>query len=307
MNNKSRAELIVRQERMFWEIRNATSAIFVLGTIGIADDTFYPLEDGVLEAFENAGLLITDMGAEEIKELPYAIKTEILKSIIKSADKNILKNLSEEEAGVLYKFCGKENTEALSIFNGWVLKTMLLESLNESSGILEGKKGINIFFLKKAGERFTESLISVKEKLQEITFGSWEEQLLLLKNKIKAASQITKQNGKIQEFNEIKKLYLSDEREKLYYYLMKYNIEEAFDGIEESKIQEYINLTVTMRNKKLAEKFKQCLQQEGITFVFADIIHFCGEESVFKLLEKEGVLFKKNKKDSDSDNANNDE
>lgn len=292
-NRTGKAELIIRQERMFWEIRNNSASIFILGTIDIADRTFYPLEEDIIEAFENADFLLTGTNAQETAKLPISVKAAVFKSANIENDKNILKHLTEEECEVLYKFCGKEHTENLSMFDGWVLKLMLSEALIETQGFL-GKENLNIFFLNKAGERSCEALFSAEENLQEITFGTWEEQLQLLKNKIQSVIQMSKQNNGRTELNEIKKLYLSDEREKLYYFLTHRNIEKMFNGIAPEKVEKYKELTVSDRNKRWAETLKQYLLKGGRTFVFADMIHFCGDESVFKLLEKDGILNTKN-------------
>ena len=44
--------LIEHPERFFWEIRGNKGSVYVLGTVHVADKSFYPLQKNVLDAFD---------------------------------------------------------------------------------------------------------------------------------------------------------------------------------------------------------------------------------------------------------------
>ena len=64
-----RAVLIKRPERMFWEIKKGDASVFVLGTIHVADNRFFPLDDAILAAFDSADVLVSEVGALDMNAM----------------------------------------------------------------------------------------------------------------------------------------------------------------------------------------------------------------------------------------------
>ena len=75
------AILIKHPERMFWEIQRGDASIFVLGTIHVADDKFFPLEEQVLKAFDSADVLVSEVGKLNVEELTAKMQAKMLKSL----------------------------------------------------------------------------------------------------------------------------------------------------------------------------------------------------------------------------------
>ena len=60
----SKPVLIEHPERFFWEIKGNKGSVYVLGTVHVADKSFYPLEKNVLRAFDKADRLVSEIGGK---------------------------------------------------------------------------------------------------------------------------------------------------------------------------------------------------------------------------------------------------
>ena len=145
------AILIKHPERMFWEIQRGDASIFVLGTIHVADDKFFPLEEQVLKAFDSADVLVSEVGRLDMEELTTKMQKKVLKSLNLDKSKNLSGFLSPEEINVINRELGEQG-KSLFMFNPWVLTLVINEQIIAKTG-LKVDSGIDLYWMGRAGNR----------------------------------------------------------------------------------------------------------------------------------------------------------
>ena len=282
----SKPVLIEHPERFFWEIRGDKGSVYVLGTIHVADKSFYPLEKNVLRIFDKADRLVSEIGGKaEMEALTAELQTVILKNMNTDPQKSLLNVLSEEDLAFLYEMIGDDTVHQLALFNPWILNTVLAQLLMNKAG-LHADDGIDMYLMQRAENKKIAALDTVEQQIAALSYGTFEDQLVLLKDSIQALRDIDKS---MIEIHTIRDLYLSNNRKKLSTLLVELLLDVP-SAFSEKKAQAYIDALLTDRNRVWAQKFDEYLQKGGTTFVFAGAAHFLGKSSVFEIMRQKNML-----------------
>ena len=282
----SKPILIEHPERFFWEIRGSKGSVYVLGTIHVADRSFYPLERNVLRAFDKADRLVSEIGGKaELEAFTAELQTIIIKNINADPKKSLLKVLSEDELAFLYETIGDDTVHRFALFDPWVLNTALVQLLTVKAGLLPGA-GIDMYLMQQAENKKIEALDTVEQQLAVLSYGSFDDQLAILKDSIQALRDIDKST---EEIHRLRNLYLSNNRTELSALIVELLLEVP-SSFSEKKAQAYIDALLTDRNRIWAQKFDSYLREGGNTFVFAGVAHFLGKSSVFEIMRQKDML-----------------
>ena len=275
-DGEPKAVLIKHPERMFWEIKKGDASIYVLGTIHVADKDFYPLEDKILEAFNKADRLVSELGGKkELETLQEKLEIRMLQNF--NPKKNLSNFLSEDEINVIKQELGENIAVPLLKFNPWVLTIALNQVLYTKAG-LDPQNGIDMHLLNRADKKEIEALESIDEQLDLLSSGTFEEQLKALKETI---NELQNTDKTIDWLTKLKKLYLENNTEELKDFIG--SLLDMSDGISQDAL-------LKDRNIVWADKFEEYLNKGGTTFVFAGLAHFLGEDSVFEQMRIKGIL-----------------
>jgi len=282
----SKPILIEHPERFFWEIRGNNGSVYVLGTIHVADKDFYPLEKNVLRAFDKADRLVSEIGgAADFEALASELQTVIMKNMNTDPQKSLLNVLSENELTFLYETVGDDTVHQLALFNPWILNTILSQFLMAKVG-LDAGAGIDMYLMQRAENKKIEALDTVEQQIAALSYGTFDDQLAILKDSIQALRNIDKS---MKEIHKIRDLYLSNNRKALSALLVELLLEVP-SSFSEKKAQAYIDALLTDRNRIWAQKFDSYLREGGNTFVFAGAAHFLGKTSVFEIMRQKNML-----------------
>jgi len=282
----SKPVLIEHPERFFWEIKGNKGSIYVLGTVHVADKSFYPLERNVLRAFDKADRLVSEIGGKtELEAFTAELQTIIIKNINADPKKSLLKVLSEDELAVLYEMIGDDAVHQLALFNPWILNTVLTQLLMNKAG-LNADDGIDMYLMQRAENKKIAALDTAEQQIAVLSYGTFEDQLAILKDSIQALRDIDKS---MEEIHKIRDLYLSNNRKELSALLVELLLEVP-SSFSEKKVQAYIDALLTDRNRTWAQKFDEYLREGGNTFVFAGTAHFLGKSNVFEIMRQKNML-----------------
>ena len=282
----SKPILIEHPERFFWEIRGNNGSVYVLGTIHVADKDFYPLEKNVLRAFDKADRLVSEIGgAADFEALASELQTVIMKNMNTDPQKSLLNVLPEDELTFLYETVGDDTVHQLALFNPWILNTILSQFLMAKVG-LDAGAGIDMYLMQRAENKKIEALDTVEQQLAVLSYGSFDDQLAILKDSIQALRDIDKST---EEIHRLRNLYLSNNRTELSALIVELLLEVP-SSFSEKKAQAYIDALLTDRNRIWAQKFDSYLREGGNTFVFAGVAHFLGKSSVFEIMRQKDML-----------------
>ena len=271
---------------LFWEIKGAKGSVFVLGTIHIADKTFYPLEENVLRTFDGADRLVSELGGlEDMQAIAKELLAVIPENMNIDPEKNLLKKLSQDELTFLNEKIGEFTVRQLASFNPWILNMVLSQLLIEQSG-LNAVDGLDLHLIQRAGSKKIEALETPSQQLAVLAFGSFEDQLAILKSSIEALQNIDKTK---EEISRLRSLYLANDRVKLAELLPEL-LSDVPSSFSPEKAQAFMDALLKNRNRLWAHKFAEYLQKGGTTFVFAGCAHFLGDSSVFEIMRQESLL-----------------
>lgn len=280
-----KAVLIEHSERMFWEIKTDKASIFVLGTIHVADKNFYPIEEKILNKFDSADRLVSELGGvEEIKQIAVQMNETILKSVNLDPKKNLKNFLTEKDIQFLVDTYGEQMTKGFFLLDPWVLNSVLMVSVYQKAG-LNPQEGLDPYFIARAGNKKIEALESADTQIEVLKIGTFEEQLDILKETI---VEINNPNKSIKVLENMKKAYLSNSKDELAKIIKDSTSTPKQASLQSQK--KFIDALFKDRNIVWAKKFEEYLNKGGTTFIFAGTGHFIGDESVFVYLRKNGIL-----------------
>lgn len=287
-----KAVLIEHPERFFWELKRGDASVFVLGTVHVADKSFYPLEEKVLTVFDKADRLVSEIGGkEEFAELTFFTTERILKSTVTDPQKHLDRFLTADEIKTLHGRLGADVINFF-VFDPWVLTLSVNTKILEQSG-LKAEDGIDFYLIMRAGNRKIEALDSPETQLDilESKHNTFQERINILKDAISGLDDFEKNTA---YFTEIKRLYLANDKAGFRTFFNKrLDVPASFS---KEQIKNYKTAVLKNRNIEWARKFDEYLKKGGTTFIFAGAAHFFDEDSVFDIMYKKGMLLSKPKK-----------
>ncbi len=277
-------KIIEHPERMFWEVKRGETSIFVLGTIHLADKNFYPIEENILKAFDEADELYSEIGGlPEIQKANISMKKRMLKAINTEAEKHLSNFLSEEELQVIYNELGEMQSKALLSCDPWLLALVLPQVIYQKAG-MDPNYGIDLYLMARAKEKEIKALESYELQFDILSSGTFEEQLRQLYEAIYSIKNYTQT---AEEMAELKQAYMENDKKALGKLLTSRT--EIEKGMNESEYKAFMQKLITDRNKAWAKTFNEILadgKTKKTLFVFAGSGHFIGKDSVFEILLK---------------------
>ncbi|GGN99537.1 TraB/GumN family protein [Saccharibacillus kuerlensis] len=257
-----------------WEVKNGPTTVYLVGSMHIADDSFYPLRDEFEEAFAKADYLgveidISKAAGEEQQQMIVDMGTyqdgTTLKDHVSAA--------TYKQIGEILKKNGLE-ANAFDQFKPWVVETTL-GSLQSSDAGYDAGLGVDLYFIQKAVER----------KIPVLELETYESQLSMFNG---LSDELQERNlqavldnfGEIADStNEMAGMWKSGDEDLLL---------EMTNSIAEDP--EYYKALLTDRNIKIADKIAGYLKSGKAEeyFIVVGAAHYLGKDGIIKLLEDQG-------------------
>ena len=283
------------KERFYWTISGTDksgkpSYVHILGTIHMGDDRLYPLPDVIMDDLINSKRIAAEIGSDDIQELQARMYGLLMESVVKAKGRDISKELTKEELEFVVETVGAQAFAMYRMMEPWMLTETLAVQQWVDSG-LSHEKGLDTVLmdlLTSKGLKW-EGLDSLDTQLEILTFGTYDQQLFMLKDLISDLIDSTEANEYI---NRMYEAYLGSDKGSLAEVVQEEKDTEIqeLDGDMLKFVVEYNDMVITQRNRAWAEKIKGWLREGGETFIFAGSAHFLGDDSVFVYLKKNGVL-----------------
>lgn len=283
-----KAVLTQGPERMFWRItgtdaKGLPSTVYIQGTIHVGDDQLYPLADSVNKAFDSATRIAGEISTEGYASLEKETQKRLIQSYLDASGRNVLDALSEEQKQALYSVLDKNVADQIALFEPWALNTTASAYTYFKSG-LSTDKAIDVYFINRAAGRTMLGLDTLDTQFKAMQFGTYDEQLVMLKDTLDTIANPTDLNTMT---DELYKAYLAGDVQKV----SKIMYESDEKDIKKNELyKRYNEVLITNRNISWADTIKGWLSEGGTTFIFAGCAHFVGDNSVFVYLKKNGTL-----------------
>lgn len=291
-----KASLTKEKPRFFWKISGVDkngnpSFVYIQGTIHLGSEKLFPLDKEVLDAFNSADLLAGEISSEDMGKIQLYSMRLVQESFIKAGGKKVSENLSEKEVESLKNLLG--GPLAFSMIDGaepWVLSLALLGKTIQETTELTAEYSIDSYFRNLANEssRKVIGLDDLKSQFDILTFGTYEQQIKILKASIKECSEENYIQETKAELDSLYKAYISDDLEMLASISQKSNEKEISEYGDFG--EEYKKLVYDKRNEDWAKDIKEFLENGGSTFIYAGAAHWVGKNSVFEYLRKQGTI-----------------
>lgn len=257
-----------------WEVEHNGNTVYLVGSMHIADDSFYPLRDEFEEAFAEADHLgveidISKAADEEQQNL-------IMKMGMYQDGATLKDHISAEtyaKLGDILKQNGLE-PNALDAFKPWVVDSTLATLKSMATGY-EASAGVDLYFIQNAIER----------KLPIIELESYESQLSMFNN---FSDELQEKNlrASIDNFDVL------DESVDAMAEMWKTGNDEQLLELTNSFSgdKEYNQAMLIDRNIGMADKIDGYLKngKNEEYFIVVGAAHYLGEHGIVKLLEDKG-------------------
>lgn len=298
----SKAILEEQPERMFWKINapNGTT-IYVLGTIHFGKVGEIPLQDTVLEHFDSADEIYGELSLEDIfNNLPVEMVKKIEDSVLfDEAGRPMLitDSLTDTEAEFLIDHLATtmDTSDEVLLYTTlimppWiVLNTLSSDSINTQKYTAEG--GIDFILYQRAmdSQKQVQGLDTLETQLNILSFGTREEQILLLKSTIQSLMEDDHDDSQLIET--LVNAYYNDDRKTVGSISKMLDMGEDIDGLRTNFFADYADMIYKNRNKNWAGTIKDMINTPNKTyFIFAGAAHWLGSDNVFEILKDQGVL-----------------
>lgn len=257
-----------------WEVESNGNTVYLVGSMHIADDSFYPLRPEFEEAFAEADYLGVEV---DVSKAADEAQQQLIMDMGMYKDGTTLKDHVSSET---YAKLGKILTEsgmkpnALDAFKPWVVESTI-SSLKAVKAGYEAAAGIDLYFVQKAIER----------KIPVIELESYELQLSMF-NGFSKELQEKNLNFVLDNFD-----VLDDSVEQLGKMWKTGNDEALLEFTNSMAVDEEYNKAMLVdRNIGMAEKIDGYLKngKNEEYFIVVGAAHYLGEHGIVKLLEDKG-------------------
>jgi len=257
-----------------WEVESNGNTVYLVGSMHIADDSFYPLPEEFEEAFAEADYLGVEI---DISKAADEAQQKLILDLGSYQDGTTLKDhVSSETYTKLGDILKKNGLEpnALDAFKPWVAESTLT-SLKSATAGYEASAGVDLYFIQKA----------IESKLPIIELESYESQLGMFNDFSKELQEETLK-ATLDNFD-----VLDDSVNQMAEMWKTGNDEQLLDLTNNfSDNEEYNKAMLIDRNIGMADKIDGYLKSDKKEeyFIVVGAAHYLGEHGIVKLLEDKG-------------------
>ncbi|WP_054957661.1 TraB/GumN family protein [Paenibacillus dakarensis] len=257
-----------------WEVEHNGNTVYLVGSIHVADDSFFPLREEFEEAFAEADYLGVEI---DISKAADEKQQQLITNMSMYQDGTTLKDHVSKETyeqltAILKQF--KLETNAMDAFKPWVVESTL-SSLQWMAAGYEADAGIDLHFIQRAIER----------KLPIVELESYQSQLGMFDNFSKELQEKNLKNT-LDNFNVL------DDSMELMADMWKTGDDQRLLEFTDSMAvdPEYNKAMLIDRNIGMADKIEGYLNsgKKEEYFVVVGAAHYLGEHGIIKLLQDKG-------------------
>ena len=287
---KAKATLTECQERMFWRIdgtdkKGSPSTVYVQGSFHLGDGRMYPLADSVLAAWNGADRLVAEISSKDTAQIQLKVMEMMVDSFKKAGGRLATDGLTEKQRATLGRYMEADVAAKLAVFEPWLTTYSIAAAIYQGNG-LSAEYGLDNNLMAYASEagREIEGLDTLQLQLDVITYGSYDEQMDMLRDVLDELDDPTEV---IEMTRSLYEAYLANDKAT---FAKRSDEEKEADEARHAFYKAYNKMIYDDRNKDWAKDITGYLREGGTTFIFAGTAHWTGEGSVFDCLRKMGTI-----------------
>lgn len=263
--------------------------IYLFGSIHMADNRAYPMNDKIMEAYNNSDSLGVEFDIVAFSK-DFSKQVELMQLMLCEENKSLADYLDEETYEMLIQYL-KENKSYNKIYEMYrpALLYSLISNIAGEKSKLDADKGIDNYFLKKAKKDKKEILELESSDFQYEMLVSFPDELydLMIRESIVEEEMM---------INDLKALYEAWLKGDEAGFEDSEDINsEDFADIDENilrMIEEYNYKMLTERNNNMTKKVEDYFSDNKNVFVVVGAAHIVGEDAIAEQLQKKGYTVK---------------
>lgn len=269
---------------LFYKISDKNNTtIYLLGSIHAADDTIYPLNDTIMNSFNDSDYLAVEVDTLSLQN-NFDLSLKLAEKMMYNDSTTIKNHIGDELYNKMVNFL-KEKKSYSSLYDNYkpVFFESLFENLIINDAKLKSESGIDMYFLSLASEN--------NKKILEVESAEFQYNLLLNTplelDKIMIEEYIDNYDLNVSQMKDLYELWKKGDKEQLENILI--NSESQNVTEEEKKLMENYNQSLIIdRNYGMANVLENYFEKKQNVFCVVGLGHVIGDEGIINLLQKRG-------------------
>ena len=258
----------------FWNIKTDISNVYILGSIHILNEDFYPLPCKIEAAFEESDILVVEADINSVQDEEMVML--VLQKGIYTDGSTIRDLLGDEEFLLLRKKLEELElpVNAFLTFKPWLL-AITIQAMNFDFYGYDSSHGLDLYFLNKAEHKEVLEFESVEYQLNMFTGMTEELQIAFL------LSTLTDNSLSVLFLEQVIEFWKTGEADSMYMLIYPENEITPLD-------KELMQLFFFDRNILMADRIESFLDTGGNYFIIVGAGHMAGEGSIIDILNERG-------------------
>lgn len=269
---------------LFYKISDKNNTtIYLLGSIHAADDTIYPLNDTIMNSFNDSDYLAVEVDTLSLQN-NFDLSFKLAEKMMYNDSTTIKNHIGDELYNKMVNFL-KEKKSYSSLYDNYkpVFFESLFENLIINDAMLKSESGIDMYFLSLASEN--------NKKILEVESAEFQYNLLLNTplelDKIIIEEYIDNYDLNVSQMKDLYELWKKGDKEQLENILINSESQNATE--EEKKLMENYNQSLIIdRNYGMANVLENYFEKKQNVFCVVGLGHVIGDEGIINLLQKRG-------------------
>lgn len=269
---------------LFYKISDKNNTtIYLLGSIHAADDTIYPLNDTIMNSFNDSDYLAVEVDTLSLQN-NFDLSLKLAEKMMYNDSTTIKNHIGDELYNKMVNFL-KEKKSYSSLYDNYkpVFFESLFENLIIDDAMLKSESGIDTYFLSLASEN--------NKKILEVESAEFQYNLLLNTplelDKIMIEEYIDNYDLNVSQMKDLYELWKKGDKEQLENILINSESQNATE--EEKKLMENYNQSLIIdRNYGMANVLENYFEKKQNVFCVVGLGHVIGDEGIINLLQKRG-------------------
>ena len=260
---------VSEEANFFWKVKSSSATVYLFGSIHLAKQEMYPLQQKIEDAFESSDAIVVELDINKVNPML------MLQKAMYQDERTLESELTKETYKRLEALLIVHKVPKMAYYKmkPWMaMMTVLLLELNDSG--FDKSLGIDNYFLDK-----------VKDKKEILELETAEEQLDLFDKELGNMQNefidysLLDQNLWLQQIDTLVQFWKTGNIKEMEKYILEPVAEHPeFAGI--------LDKIYTQRNLKMTAKIEDYLKTDKKYFVIVGAAHLIGEEGVVELLRK---------------------
>lgn len=257
--------------KFFWEIRSNTATVYLLGSIHIGKESYYPMADVIEDAYKKSDYLVSEIDMENVTI------DDLMSKALFTGSGNLKSTLKQENYLFLKHFFDSVGLMPMMYdrFKPWYAIVMY-QGLNiNTDNDISNEYGVDLYFQNKA-RIDSLPILEIETVADQIYYlmklGDYADDI------IEMEQESTGNQGNIEMQNLMDAWERGDEQALMKYFI---DVDENYP-----KMRELMQQLIDERNIKMTKKIEEYLATNKTYFVVVGAGHPIGEKGIINLLKK---------------------